>query len=80
MNLQIRNPRAYELAKRLARRRGVSITDAVIAALEADLTKVPEPRPMSQRVAEIAAELRTMARPGGRNLTKAEIDAMWGQP
>jgi antitoxin VapB len=80
MNLQIRNPRAYELAKRLARRRGVSITDAVIAALEADLTVVPEQRPVTQRVAEIAAELRAMAKPGGRDLNKAEIDAMWGQP
>jgi hypothetical protein len=31
-------------------------------------------------VAEIAAELRAMAKPGGRDLNKAEIDAMWGQP
>ena len=80
MNLQIRNPRAHELAKRLARRRGVSITDAVIAALEADLGAVAEPRPLNQRVADIAAELRAMAKPGGRDMTKAEVDAMWGQP
>jgi len=80
MNLQIRNPRAHELAKRLARRRGVSITDAVIAALEADLGAVAEPRPLNLRVADIAAELRAMANPGGRDMTKAEIDTMWGQP
>ena len=80
MNLQIRNPRAHELAKRLARRRGVSITDAVIAALEADLMAVAEPRPLNQRVADIAAELRAMAKPGGQDMTKADIDAMWGQP
>jgi antitoxin VapB len=80
MNLQIRNPRAHELARRLAQRRGVSITDAVIAALEADLGAVAEPRPLGQRVAEIAADLRAMAKPGSRDMTKAEIDAMWGQP
>lgn len=80
MNLQIRNPRAHELAKRLARRRGVSITEAVIAALEADLVAVAEPRSLAQRVAEIAAGLRAMAKPGGRDMSKAEIDAMWGQP
>ena len=80
MNLQIRNPRAHELAKRLARRRGVSITDAVIAALEADLSAVAEPRPLNQRVADIAAELRAIANPGGRDMTKAEVDTMWGQP
>jgi antitoxin VapB len=79
MNLQIRNPRAHELAKRLARRRGVSITAAVIAALEADLNAVAEPRPLNKRVADLTAELRAMAKPGGRDMTKAEIDAMWGQ-
>ena len=54
--------------------------DAVIAALEADLGAVAEPRPLNLRVADIAAELRAMANPGGRDMTKAEIDAMWGQP
>jgi len=44
------------------------------------LTAVAEPRPLNQRVADIAAELRAMAKPGGQDMTKADIDAMWGQP
>jgi len=39
MNLQIRNPRAHELARELAKRRSVSITAAVIEALETELAR-----------------------------------------
>jgi antitoxin VapB len=78
MNLQIRDPRAHELAMRIARRRGVSMTDAVIAALEAELDRDAGRQPLATRVAEIAADLKAMARPGGRGMTKAEIDEMWG--
>jgi antitoxin VapB len=76
MNLQIRDPRARELAKRLAEKRKVSMTDAVIDALEAELRR--ESKPLAERLAEIAGELRSRAKPGGHDMTKDEIDAMWG--
>jgi len=78
MNLQIRDPRAHALAKQLAQRKGLSMTEAVIAALETELNRTAQATPLAQRVAEIAADLRALARPGGRDMGKAEIDAMWG--
>ncbi len=68
MNLQIRDPRARELARRIAQRRHISMTEAVVEALEAEYRRVS------------ADELVVLANPGGQDMTKDEIDAMWGHP
>lgn len=78
MNLQIRNPRAYELARRLAQRRGISMTEAVIEALEAELERRHAQVPLADRLGAIADELAAMAKPGGREITQRERDALWG--
>ena len=78
MNLQIRDPRAHELAKRLAEKRNVSMTDAVIDALKAELRRETEATPLTERLAGIASDLRSKAKSGGRDMSKDEIDAMWG--
>ena len=78
MNLQIRDPRARELARRLAEKRKVSMTDAVIEALEAELRRESESQPLADRLATIADALRSRAQPGGHEMSKEEIDAMWG--
>lgn len=78
MNLQIRNPRAHELARELAKKRNISITDAVITALESELSRTKEEKPLKERVRPIVDRLLKEAKPGGRDLTKEEIDAMWG--
>ena len=80
MNLQIRDPRARELAKQLAERRGVSMTEAVVGALQSELLRTPAQTPLSVRVKAIVDELAALAKPGGRDLTKDEIDDMWGEP
>jgi antitoxin VapB len=80
MNLQIRDPRARDLAKRIAQRRHVSMTDAVIDALEAEYRRVSAAQPLAARLGAIADELALLATPGGRDMTAQEIDAMWGQP
>ncbi len=77
MNLQIRNPRARELAEQLAEKRKVSMTEAVIDALEAELARQKK-APLAERVAKIVEELHKKGKPGGRDMTKDEIDAMWG--
>jgi antitoxin VapB len=80
MNLQIRDPRAHELASKLARKRGLSMTDAVIQALEAQL-QMNEGRSRAERLASvraIAANLVSQSPGGGRDMTKDEIDGMWG--
>lgn len=78
MNLQIRDPRARELAERIASARKVSMTDAVIVALEKEAERVREEEPLFIRLKRISEELRATGKPGGRDWTKAERDAMWG--
>src|SRR5579875_2628632 len=55
MPLHIRDDRAATLARRLAKRKGVTMTDAVIGALEDALAR--EQRPLAERIAEIADDL-----------------------
>ncbi len=78
MNLQIRDPRAHELARRIAERRHVSMTAAVLDALEAEYRRVAAQQPLAERLQAIAGELTALAKPGGRDMTGDEIDAMWG--
>ena len=78
MTLQIRDDRARSLAKQLAELRGVTMTEAVIQALEADLRREAETVPLADRVARIAGELEAAAGPNRRAMTKDEIDEMSG--
>lgn len=78
MNLQIRDPRAHQLARQLAEKRHISLTEAVIEALEAQLQHESAQTPLATRLAEIADRLQAKARAGGRDMTKDEIDEMWG--
>jgi len=78
MNLQIQNPKAYELAKRLAEERKLSLDDAVIGALEAEVERAEKAKKVLESVKRISADLLSRAKPGGRDMTKDEIDRMWG--
>jgi len=80
MNLQIRDPRARELARRIAQRRHISMTEAVVEALEAEYRRVSAQQSLADRLGAIADELVVLAKPAGRDMTKDEIDAMWGHP
>jgi antitoxin VapB len=77
MALHIRDDRAAQLARRLAKRKGVTMTDAVIGALEGALAR--HERPLAERIAEIAAEAERIGdRARGHMPTKQEIDELWG--
>ena len=77
MALHIRDDRALQLAKRLAAVKGVTMTRAVMDALEAALAR--EARPLAERLAEIAREARRLGDPKhGRPVTKQEVDELWG--
>ncbi|ESX20274.1 type II toxin-antitoxin system VapB family antitoxin [Mesorhizobium sp. M0761] len=78
MNLQIRDPRARDLARQLAEKRKISLTEAVIEALESELQREREQVPLAERLAAISNDLKAKAGSGGRDLTKDEIDEMWG--
>lgn len=79
MSLQIRNPRARELALQLAAKRKISMTKAVIEALENELTREKGRAPLAERLAAIANDLKAKAGDFGRAVSKDEID-MWGIP
>ena len=77
MALHIRDDRAATLARRLAKRKGITMTDAVIEALEGALAR--EERPLRERIAEIANEFDQLGdRARGRTVSKEEIDELWG--
>ncbi len=77
MALHIRDQRAATLARRLAKRKGTTMTQAVVEALEGALPR--EDRPLAERIAEIARDAARMGdRAHGRVVTKEEIDKLWG--
>ncbi len=77
MALHIRDERAGKLAKKLAARRGTTMTQAVVEALQGALAR--EERPLAERLAEIADDIKRKGDPKrGRPVTKQEIDELWG--
>jgi antitoxin VapB len=76
--LQIRDGRARSLARELATKRKVSMTEAVIQALEGELRRETEKEPLAARLRRIATDLAADGTSGGRAMTKDEIDNMWG--
>ena len=78
MNLQIRDPRARELARQLAQEKRMSMTEAVINALESELQRAREKIPLEDQLAAIAADLKAKSKGTGHRMTKDEIDEMWG--
>jgi antitoxin VapB len=77
--LSIRDPRAAELAKELAAKRKTSMTEAIIVALENELRREREKIPLPERLAKLAEKARALAGSNPRDMTKDEIDDMWGQ-
>ncbi len=75
--LNIRNPRAHELAKELAERRKTGITEVVIQALEHELERERATIPLAQRLAAIAERGMSEAGPNSQPFTEADRDAMW---
>ena len=78
MNLQIHDPRALELAERLAEKRKITPEEAVIGALEAQLREEEDRETYFKKLNAVAEELKAISKPGGRDMTKDEIDEMWG--
>ena len=79
MPLHIRDPRASSLARQLSEARGQTMTDAVIHALENELRRERERRPLSDRLDAIARRLASLGDgKRSRSPSRAEIDSLWG--
>ena len=79
MGISIRDREVGELARELARLRKTNMTEAIAHALRTELGRERDKRPLADRLAELAAELKAEAGPNPREVTKDDIDAMWGQ-
>lgn len=78
-SFSVRDPRAAQLARKLAKLRGTSMTEAVITALENVVKRERDMAPLADRYASIAGDLAAKAGPDRREMSKDEIDEMWGQ-
>ena len=77
--LNIRDPRAHDLAKELASKTHSTITNAVIIALEHELQRIRNATPLHERLAAIADRALANKGPNPRQMTKADIDDMWSR-
>jgi hypothetical protein len=79
MGISIRDPEVGELARKLADLRKTNMTEAIAFALRNELKRERDKRPLHERLAELANKAKAMAGPNPREVTKEDIDAMWGQ-
>jgi antitoxin VapB len=54
------------------------MTETVIDALTSELQRIDETTSLAERLAVIASDLAAQAKPGGHEMRRDEIDAMWG--
>jgi antitoxin VapB len=78
MGISIRDPEVGELARELANLRKTNMTEAIAHALRAELKREREKRPLAERLEELARETAAMAGPNPREVTKEELDELWG--
>jgi len=55
------------------------MTEAIVHALRSELERERAKPPLRERLAELARQLKAMEGPNPREVSKEEIDAMWGQ-
>jgi antitoxin VapB len=78
MGISIRDPEGGELARELARLRKTNMTEAIAHALRGELRRERDKRPLEERLEDLANETMAMAGPHARDVTKEEIDELWG--
>lgn len=71
--LNIRDKRVQAMARELADRRGVTMTQVMREALEKELAS----ESVSERLLAIGRRCAAAAGPDGRVMTRDEIDEMW---
>jgi len=78
MGISIRDPEVGELARELAKLRKTNMTEAIGHALRSELNRERDKRPLEERLEELAEQLQAEAGPNPREVTKDEIDELWG--
>jgi antitoxin VapB len=77
MPLNIRDPEVQRLAQILAQRRGTTMTAAIRDALKKEF-RIPRDEMALEQTKALQDKIRLSAKPGGRIVTKDELDDLWG--
>jgi len=77
MSLNLKNPRAYELASELSRLTGESLTAVVIAALEAQLAERTKQRDVEKKLASMLAFAKRFAAEMPAGTSSADHDDLY---
>lgn len=77
MAFHIRNPQTDALARELATRRNVGLTEAVHQALEAELAREKQKPSFSEKLREFVREVHAEAGPNRLPVDKAFIDSLY---
>ena len=77
MTMSIRDPQAADLARLLATKRKTTMTQAIIVALQNELRRETDKDSLETRLDRML-DKHLGGRMLGRDMTKDEIDAMWG--
>jgi antitoxin VapB len=78
VGISIRDPEVGELARELANLRKTNMTEAIAHALRAELKRERDKVPLRERLEKLARETAAMAGPNPRDVTKEELDELWG--
>ena len=71
-------PKLASSRAKLANLRKTNMTEAIAHALRSELKRERDKRPLRERLEELARETQAMAGPNPRDVTKEEIDELWG--
>jgi antitoxin VapB len=75
--LNVRDKRVHAMARELARKRGVTMTQVLIDALENELERERTATPPVEGLLEIGRRSAAKAGPASRAVDRTEIDDMW---
>jgi antitoxin VapB len=79
MPISIRDPKAAELARKLAKKRGTTMTQAIISALEESLRHDREKVPLEDRFMTTVQDFNARNPDVRPKMKKSEIDTLWGK-
>jgi antitoxin VapB len=78
MAIHIRDPKTDEIVRKLAKRKGVGLTEAIREAAEHELEREEQKLSLWERTADLRAEVASWPKTGLK-ADKAYFDEMWGQ-
>ena len=80
MAFHVRDPDTDRAVRRLAKLKGVSLTQAIREAVEQDYARTRSRVPMLERLRPLQDQFAALSKPGGEPADKPFFDALSGDP